>query len=76
MGRALIQITDTRIEVNAWPLVVVRVDLAPTRSSLPASTRTAAWAQPSAIPRSVVDRVVTGASRWWWQHMMPAHRLD
>jgi len=66
MRTALIQIEGSRIEVNAWPVIVARLDLAPSRLTAPPSRPAQA---PEVKTPGLLDRVVAGVSEWGWRHL-------
>jgi hypothetical protein len=75
--RALVHVTTGRIEINAWPLLVVDVELDPMRRQLSSIALPMALSPTTAAPelRKAADRFVSGASDWWKTRQSDLERL-
>lgn len=64
---AIVHITSSRIEINAWPLLVVDIDLDEMRRKPPSMTDLLTMPTESVTPeiQTALDRFMSGASRWW-----------
>lgn len=70
MRTALIQIEGSHIEVNAWPVIVARLNFAPnTTHDHPAAPPSRPAPAPAVKTPGLLDRVVAGVSEWGWRHL-------